>query len=96
MRYSIHHHETAGGFNESARSAHSNRWLPYHALSDREMTAAKVVRFDVQDAQVSRRPWIAESDPPLATIDSAPRRALRRVSLPTRIGRCCGSLVVSD
>ena len=26
-----------------------------------------VVRFDVQDAQVSRRPWMAESDPPLAT-----------------------------
>ena len=26
------------------------------------------VRFDVQDALVPRRPWMAESGPPLATI----------------------------
>ncbi|MEE8236155.1 MAG: hypothetical protein V3R53_05115 [Gammaproteobacteria bacterium] len=29
-----------------------------------------VVRFDVQDALVPRRPWMAESGPPLATISN--------------------------
>jgi len=31
-------------------------------------TRVSVVRFDVQDALVSRRAWMPESDPPQATI----------------------------